>query len=220
MTRMTLNVTIVALAALALAPPALADTFAGRTWNFDGDKVDAAPAGFSFGRTGSGAQGHWVVVADKSAPSGGQALAQLDADHTDYRFPVAVADEAVPADVAASVRCKPVAGKVDRACGLVVRYQDENNYYLTRANALEGNVNFYDVKDGKRRLIKGARARITSGEWHTLAIVAKGDHFVVSWEGKPVVDAKDKTFSAGGKVGVWTKADSVTHFDDLTVSEP
>ncbi len=220
MTRKTLHVTIVALAAMALALPALADTFAGRRWSFDADKVDAAPAGFSFGRTGSGAQGHWVVVADKSAPSGGQALAQLDADHTDYRFPVAVADEAVPADVALSVKCKPVAGKVDQACGLVLRYQDENNYYLTRANALEGNVNFYYVKDGKRREVKGARAKVKSGEWHSLAIVAKGDHFVVSWDRKPVVDARDTTFSTGGKVGVWTKADSVTHFDDLTVSPP
>jgi hypothetical protein len=118
------------------------------------------------------------------------------------------------------VKCKPVAGKIDRACGLVVRYQDENNYYLTRANALEGNVNFYIVKDGKRRLVNGARAKITSGEWHTLAIVARGDHFAVSWEGKPVIDAKDRTFSAGGKIGFWTKADSVTYFDDLTVTPP
>jgi hypothetical protein len=208
------------LAAAALALPALADEPAPRRWSFDTDKMDGAPSGFSFGRTGSGAQGRWVVFADKSAPSGGQVLAQLDTDDTDYRFPIAVADETAPADLALSVKCKPVSGKVDQACGLVLRYRDENNYYLTRANALENNIRFYFVKDGKRKQVASWSGKVTAGAWHDYRIVAKGDRFLVSWDGKLVLDVKDATFASGGKVGVWTKADSVTYFDDLTLAQP
>jgi hypothetical protein len=116
-----------------------------------------------------------------------------------------------------SVTCKPVAGKVDQACGLVFRYRDENNYYLTRANALEDNVRLYYVKDGRRTQIAGWNGKVTSGSWHQLGVEAVGDHFVISWDTKPVLQANDTTFSQAGKVGVWTKADSVTYFDDLTV---
>jgi len=188
------------------------------TWNFDAYPVNAPPPGFSFGRTGKGKEGRWVVQAEKDAPSAGNVLAQLDTDTTDYRFPVAVANEPKLGDVSLSVRCKPVSGRVDQACGVVFRYQDENNYYLTRANALEDNVNLYYVKDGKRRQITGWRGKVTSGSWHQLGVEARGDHFVVSFDGNKVIDAHDSTFSQPGKVGVWTKADSVTYFDDLSAA--
>src|SRR6185503_16885051 len=118
------------------------------TWSFDKDKADATPPGFAFGRTGDGKVGTWVIKAIKDAPSAGNVLAQTDADSTDDRFPVAVGNKPELVDVALSVKCKPVSGKVDQACGLVVRYQDADNYYLTRANALENNVRFYYVKGG------------------------------------------------------------------------
>jgi len=196
----------------------VATTASAETWNFDGDPVNAPPPGFSFGRTGKGKPGRWIVQAEKDAPSAGNVLAQLDPDTTDYRFPVAVANEPKLGDVGLSVRCKPVSGRVDQACGLVFRYQDEDNYYLTRANALEDNVNLYYVKDGKRRQITGWRGKVTSGTWHQLGVEARGDHFVVSFDGNKVIDAHDSTFSQPGKVGVWTKADSVTYFDDLSVA--
>ena len=189
------------------------------TWSFDADPVNAPPPGFSFGRTGKGKPGRWVVQAEKDAPSAGNVLAQLDTDSTNYRFPVAVADEPTLGDVSLSVRCKPVSGQVDQACGVVFRYEDENNYYLTRANALEDNVNLYYVKDGSRRQIMGWRGKVTSGTWHQLSVETRGDHFVVSFDGNKVIDAHDSTFSEPGKVGVWTKADSVTYFDDLS-AEP
>jgi hypothetical protein len=189
-----------------------------KTWTFDSDKPDAAPVGFSFGRTGSGAAGSWVVVVEKDAPSGGQVLAQADTDATDYRFPVAVADGPSLADLRLSVQCKAVSGEVDQACGLVFRYQDENNYYITRANALENNVRIYYVKDGKRKQFASWAGEVTSKAWHELRVDAKGDHFDVYWDGHKVLDAKDATFSSAGKVGLWTKADSVTYFDDLSVS--
>jgi len=110
------------------------------------------------------------------------------------------------------------AGKVDQACGLVFRYRDENNYYVVRANALEDNVNLYTVKNGRRREIKGFNTKVTSGKWHTLGIEARGDQIQVFFDGAKALEAKDGTFAEAGKVGVWTKADSVTYFDNLTVS--
>ena len=190
----------------------------GRTWDFQGDAVNSPPAGFSFGRTGQGREGKWVVLTDPSAPSGDHVLAQTDADDTDYRFPVAVADAPTPRDLRLEVRCKPVGGKVDEACGLVFRYRDPDNYYVARANALEDNVNLYHVVKGRRRQIQGWRGKVTSNTWHGLAVEARGDRLQVFWEGKPILDAKDATFGDAGKVGVWTKADSVTYFDALTVT--
>lgn len=193
------------------------DASKATTWNFDADKAAKTPAGFAFGRTGEGKEGTWVVLAVKDAPSGGNVLAQTDADNTDFRFPVAVADAAPLADVALSVKCKPISGKVDQACGLVLRYQDANNYYVTRANALEGNVRFYYVKNGRREQLKSWSGKVKAGVWHDYKVEAKGDHFVVAFDGKQVLEVTDKTFTQPGKVGVWTKADSVTYFDDLKV---
>jgi hypothetical protein len=107
--------------------------------------VDAAPAGFSFGRTDGGRMGRWLVRAMADAPGGKNVLVQVDDDSTRDRYPVAVADEPILRDLRVSVRCKPLAGTVDRACGLVFRYRDANNYYVTRANALEDNVRLYYV---------------------------------------------------------------------------
>jgi len=207
-----------AIALLFVAGSATGDDKVGKTtWGFDKDKAEAAPSGFAFGRTGDGKAGTWIVKAIKDAPSGGSVLAQTDADSTDYRFPVAVADKPELADLALSVKCKPVSGKVDQACGLVLRYQDADNYYLTRANALENNVRFYYVKAGKRQQVASWSGKVASGAWHDYKIEMKGDHAVVWFDGKQVLDVKDKTFAKAGKVGVWTKADSVTYFDDLAV---
>jgi len=189
---------------------------AARTWDFQGDPVGAAPAGFSFGRTGEGRDGTWVVLQDRTAPSGDHVLAQTDGDGTDYRFPVAVAEVPSLKDLRLEVRCKPVSGKIDEACGLVFRYRDPDNYYVARANALEDNVNLYRVVKGRRREIKGWSGKVSPKAWHALAIEARGDHLQVFWEGKVVIDARDDTLREAGKVGVWTKADSVTYFDALT----
>jgi hypothetical protein len=193
------------------------DATKATAWNFDSDKAAKPPAGFTFGRTGEGKEGKWVVLAVKDAPSGGNVLAQTDVDNTDNRFPIAVADVAPLADLALSVKCKPISGKVDQGCGLVFRYQDANNYYVTRANALEDNVRFYYVKNGRREQLKSWSGKVKSGVWHDYKVEAKGDHFVVTFDGKQVLDVTDKTFPQPGKVGVWTKADSVIYFDDLKI---
>lgn len=197
---------------------AMAQVTAARSWSFQDDQADAPPAGFSFGRTGNGKPGKWVVRVDPTAPAGDHVLAQIDADGTDYRFPVAVADAPVLKDLRLEVRCKPVSGKTDQACGLVFRYQDENNYYVARANALEDNVCLYHVVKGRRRRIGGWNGKVPGGVWHTLAVEARGDKLKVIWEGKQVIDVADDTFRQVGKVGLWTKADSVTYFDALSVT--
>ncbi len=190
-----------------------------RTWNFDSDTLDAPPAQFAFGRTGTGREGKWLVRAEPGAPSGPNVLAQTDADPTDNRFAVAFTVDAFPADVDLAVKCKPISGSVDRACGLVLRLIDTNNYYLTRANALENNVRLYFVKEGHRQQIASWTGNVTSGVWHAYRIVATGDHFEVYWDGAKILDHRDSTFASGGRVGVWTKADSVTYFDDLTARD-
>src|SRR2546429_103474 len=126
------------------------------------------------------------------------------------RFAVAAALSPSFTDSSVSVKCKPVSGHVDRACGLVFRYGDENNYYLTRANALEDNVRFYYVKNGRRIQLANWSGKVTSSVWHELRVDFQGDHVEAYWDGTKRIDAHNRTFSGPGRVGVWTKADSYT----------
>lgn len=177
-----------------------------------------APAAFDTRmRTGGGRPGRWEVVSDNTA-KGSKALAQLEADPTDYRFPLAIYLPAMIADLEATPRFKPVSGKVDQAGGLAVRLSDSNNYYLTRANALEDNVSFYRVVKGRRQELASANVKVSAGEWHTLTLRAEGNRFTVSFDGKQLLSHADSTFTAPGKVALWTKADSVTRFEFLVIN--
>src|SRR4051812_44029627 len=133
-----------------------------KVMDFEADAVGAAPKGFELGLTGEGKPGVWVVIARDDAPSGKKVLAQTDADRTDYRFPVAFTGPAMK-DLRLSVRCKPVSGSGDQACGLIFRVKDANNYYVARANALEDNVRLYHVTAGKRRQFGGWNGKVASG---------------------------------------------------------
>jgi len=157
------------------------------------------------------------VLPDREAPSAPKILAQVSADYEDYHFPIAVADAPIVKDLALSVRCKPVSGMVDQVCGVVFRYQGEREYYVARANAREDNVRLYTVTNGRRSQIATADTACALGHWHTLAVEAIGDHITVSWDAARLIDHHDATFPDAGKVGLWTKSDSVTWFDDLTL---
>jgi hypothetical protein len=185
--------------------------------DFDTAEVGKPPPDFSTALTGGGGPVTWVVKEEPSAPSDGKVLAQTSADTTDYRFPLCVYDPFTAKDVEVSVKFKAVAGKVDQAAGLMVRFRDKDNYYITRANALEDNVRLYKVVGGSRKQFAGAKAKVSSGEWHTLKLAVKGNHFRISFDDKLLFEADDDTFKEAGKVGLWTKADSVTYFDDLTI---
>jgi hypothetical protein len=204
-------------ALLAASVTASAEEKAPIKFDFEQDSPDGPPKGFEFGRTGEGRPGKWVVVAQEGAPGGKHVLVQQDADDTDYRFAVAFTGPELK-DLHLSVRCKPISGKVDQGCGLVWRLKDADNYYVARANALEGNVRLYYVKKGKRHQIASWSGNVASGVWHELAIDNVGDQFKVFFNGKQVIEHKDKTLADGGKFGVWTKADSVIAFDDLTAT--
>lgn len=195
---------------------------AGRTVDFNQDTVDQPPKGFEFGHTaGVGRPGKWVVQTDGS----NKVLAQTDADSTRSRFPVAVLSDLTTTDVDLAVRFKPISGRVDQAAGLVWRYQDQDNYYIVRANALEDNVVLYKVQNGKRTDLPlkgqgrtyGKKSEVPGAQWSTLRVAATGPRFEVYLNGTKLYEVEDTTFTRAGKVGVWTKADSVTHFDDLTV---
>lgn len=193
-----------------------------RKVDFSDDGVGQVPKGFQFGHTAkTGAPGKWIVQAEGS----NKFLAQVDTDNTRARFPVAVLNDVNVADVDLSVRFKPVSGRVDQAAGLVWRYRDEDNYYIVRANALEDNVVLYKVEKGKRTDLPvkgegrtyGKKADVPASQWSTLRVVASGPRFEVYLNGTKLYEVEDATFTQAGQVGVWTKADSVTHFDDLTI---
>jgi hypothetical protein len=184
--------------------------------DFEADAVGTPPSGFDFARTGGGGEGRWVVRVEKGATTN-HVLVQESADATDNRFPVAVLKEGAYKDVVLSVRARPLSGEVDQGFGLVWRYQDINNYYVTRCNADEDNCTIYHTVNGKRRAFLGQGVKVAKNTWHTLKLEAAGDHFVVTFDGNKVLDAKDETFKDAGKVGLWTKADSVIEFDDLAV---
>lgn len=168
--------------------------------------------------TGKGGPVAWSVIDDPTAPAGSKVLAQTSKDTTDYRFPIAVFDQPVLADLDIAVRFKPVAGDVDRAAGIAVRLADRDNYYVVRANALEDNVRLYKIVKGDRRQFAGANVKVPSGVWQDLRLVVRGNRFEVFFEGKSLYSATDTTFIAAGRVALWTKADSVTSFDDVRIT--
>ncbi len=193
----------------AVATQATKATTGKRTWNFD------SVSGFTFDLTGQGTKGTWEIKADPTAPSKPNVLAQTSTDRTGYRFPLAIVEDTSYRDLDLSVKFKAVSGEVDQAGGLIFRAQDAKNYYVVRANALEGNYRLYHVTNGRRQQIAGANFKVTPNEWHTLRVEAEGETIRCYYDGELKITQQDKTFLNAGKIGLWTKADSVTYFDDL-----
>lgn len=184
--------------------------------DFAGDAIGAMPAGFSPALTGGGGPTSWVIREDNTAPANARVLVQESADGTKYRFPLCIYDKVIVRDVAVEVSFKAISGKIDQAGGIVLRYSPEN-YYIARANALEDNVILFKTVGGKRSKIEEVPSKVTRGEWHTLRFEANGRRLKVAFDGKTVIDRDDDTFTASGKVGLWTKADSVSAFANLKV---
>ena len=193
---------------------------------FEDAELGRTPPGFTTSLTGGGAPVSWVVREDATAPSGKKVLVQTSADGTSQRFPHSVYDAVSTEDVTLSVKLKPMSGEVDQAGGLIWRYRDPSNYYLVRANALEGNVVLYKVENGKRSDLKpvdsglfayGKDAEVETNRWHTLKVDVDGPRFRVTLDDVLLFDVEDSTLRGAGKVGLWTKADSVTAFDDFVI---
>ena len=131
-------------------------------------------------------------------------------------YPVCFKNDTSLKDGFVEVKFKPVSGKEDQAGGVIWRCRDEDNYYIARANVLEDNVTIYHTIKGKRVSFKNIDAKVAPGVWHTLRVEFRGNKITVIFDGAKVIEAADDSLADAGKVGVWTKADSVTLFDDFT----
>ena len=189
----------------------LSGTALAETINFDEVKTGGPPPRWTATQTGSGSA-KWSVEKDDSAPSKPNVLKQSGV----ATFPVCFKNDTNLKDGFVEVKFKPVAGKEDQAGGVIWRAKDSDNYYIARANALEGNVTIYHTIKGKRTEKKRTNMKVASGEWHTLRADFSGAHFTVTFDGKKAIEWADETFKDAGKVGVWTKADSVTLFDNFS----
>jgi hypothetical protein len=164
--------------------------------------------------TGQGGPVAWQVLLVHN----GAALAEMSRVAVDNRFPLCVVDTVKASDVELGVSFTPIAGKIDQAAGLMFRVKDANNYYVARANALENNVNIYRVVRGVRRQIAGVDVPVLTGKTQQLGVRIEGDAIKVSFDGRPLINVNDRTIQGSGAVGLWTKADSVTAFYELTIS--
>lgn len=214
--------------AMALATLVLAATLDAQVIRFDAAPAGTLPDGWSSGMTHKGGPQKWQILADSSAPSKPNVLAQTSNDSTGGRFPFAVYDKASPKDGFVSVRFKAIAGKVDQAAGLIWRFRDADNYYIVRANALEDNVVLYKVEKGERISLapKGMPSRtygvkhpVPKQAWNTLRVEFQGPRFTVFFDGQKIMEIENSTFAGPGKTGLWTKADSVIYFDDFEIAE-
>jgi hypothetical protein len=190
---------------------ALVSHASGETVTFDADTAGQPPQGWTCGATGKG-RPHWTVETDASAPSPPNVLKQGAA----ATFPWCVKSDSAVTDGSVEVKFKPLSGKEDQAGGVVWRWKDGNNYYVARANALENNVSLYYTVNGARKTIKYAGAPVSTNAWHTLRVTFNEDAIAVSLDDKTYIKVKDRHISGNGKVGVWTKADSVSLFDDFS----
>lgn len=177
---------------------------------FDKSVPGSLPAGWEQGVTGKGTP-RWTVAPDRSAPSAPNVLQQTGSG----TFPWCVKKDVALENGFVEVKFKSLRGKEDQAGGVVWRWKDGNNYYVARANALENNVSLYYTANGKRTTIKYVDAPVPANTWHTLRVEFAGKRIKVALNGKTYIDLEDGRITGPGAVGVWTKADSVTSFDDL-----
>lgn len=197
------------------AHAALAASAQGEIVDFDNVRLGTLPPGWISGVTGRGA-GRWAVEVDTSAPSAPHVLKQSGSGE----FPWCVSNATSLADGFVEVKFKPLAGSDDQAGGVVWRWKDGDNYYVARANALENNVSLYYTEHGRRKTIKYVDAPVRAHVWHTLRAEFDGSRIRILLDGKSYIELDDGHLAGPGAVGVWTKADSVTAFDDFAYGPP
>jgi hypothetical protein len=209
------------------------------TWNFDADSLGILPKHFIVGTLLDGrAAGEWKIIDMKEpqrflqgmdrrefarvmnvierldAPSPPHVLAQLMTRGFEHSYKIVLIEGTTATNLDLEVSFLAIAGEGDMGGGLIWRAQDDRNYYLTRANPLEQNIRLYRVVDGVRHKLVNFNQIISVRKWNTLRVVVRGNHFQVVYNGQPVIEIDDHTFMTG-LVGLWTKSDAVTYFDDL-----
>ena len=194
-----------------------------QTINFDSAKPGTVPPGWT---VTSGGAPRWEVLKDPLAPSPPYVLAEISKDAARNQCPLAIFNKAEVRDGDVSVKVKQVAGVEDRAGGLVFRYRDPENYYLVRADARENSIILYKVEDGRRVPLScrgaptsyGVRHPVPLNEWTVLKVQFRGPLFSVYFNHRRLFEVMDSTFAARGKVGLWTRADGITYFDDFRIT--
>jgi hypothetical protein len=201
-----------------------------QTINFDSAKPGSVPQGWTV-TPNAGRVRQWKILEDLSAPSPPYVFAEISkyaaGDAAGDACPLAILNKTDVKDGDLSVKVKPVAGKEDRAGGLVFRYRDADNYYLVRANALENSIVLYKVEDGKRTPLScrgappqsfGVKHPVPLNQWSVLKVQFRGPLFSVYFNHRRLFEVQDSTFQQSGKVGLWTKADGITYFDDFRIA--
>jgi hypothetical protein len=196
-----------------------ASIMANQAIGLEGTPTGAVPAGWTSTLTGSG-DPKWTVESDATAPSKAPVIKQSGA----ATYPLLLRNDGLIKDGYVEIGFKAVAGSQDRAAGVVWRAKDADNYYVARANALEDNVVLYKTVGGVRRPLDivgrkggyGVDVKVSSGTWHKLRVDFSGSRFRVSFNGEPLFEVEDSTFDDAGRIGLWTKADSVTLFDQIS----
>lgn len=189
--------------------------------DFDAMPLGRLPTGMTIAQTGGGTMCVWTVAADPTSRGGGRVVTQTDRSALSRRFPLCIWGGLSARDVAVQASFKTMTGETDRAAGLCVRYLDPDNYYCCRVNSLEDNYRFYKVIDGRRIELAGVdHVPILEEVWQTIRLEAEGPHFRLWLNGALAFETDDDTFREPGRVGFWTKGDSVTSMDDLTISAP
>ena len=184
-------------------------------WDFDREQPGILPGEFSIGTLFDGRPaGDWQVLATDRAKSPPHVLAQLMAKGAEHAYKVTLVKGTVASDLTLQVSFLPIQGNADMGGGLIWRAADDRNYYLTRANPLEQNIRVYRVVKGIRHLLQNFDQTITVKQWHTLRVTHQGCRVNIFYDDKQVFDLCDETFHAG-MIGLWTKSDAVTYFDDL-----
>jgi hypothetical protein len=200
-----MKILLIAATTIAIATTAFAETD-----SFDKASIGSLPTALTCGVTGRG-QPKWTIEADPTAPSQPNVLKQSGSG----TYPWCVWKGASITNGYAEVKFKPLEGSEDQAGGLVWRWKDGNNYYVARANALENNVSLYYTESGRRITIRYVDAPVARNQWHTLRVEFAGQDIKVLLDGKQYITQQDRHISGPGAVGVWTKSDSVTAFDDF-----
>jgi hypothetical protein len=211
---------LVELVFLGLWVPTHAEALApksARVWHFDEDRPNQLPPKFSMGTFFDGRPGgDWKVVKSPQALSPPQVLAQLRNKGAEHHYNIVLVEDTNATDLDLSVSFLPISGKADMGGGLIWRAKDDRNYYLTRANPLEQNIRVYHVVKGVRKMLKNYDEIIDVRKWHKLHVINQGCRIQVFYDDKPIFDLCDETFKEG-RIGLWTKSDAVTYFDDLSL---
>ena len=201
--QMRIEVLLAAASMIAAAPTEIV--------GFDKAETGKPPAGWTATQTGTG-QAKWAIVQDDTAPSKPNVLKQSG----QATYPVCLKDDTSLKDGFVEVKFKPLQGREDQAGGVMWRWKDGDNYYIARANALENNLSLYHTTRGSRRTIRYVDAPVSVNTWHTLRVEFAGKRIKVILDGRQYIDLEDDHITGSGAVGVWTKADSVTVFDDFS----